>query len=105
MGSLGGLPGLLVPIEFATKFLINPFTLALRVFAAMFAGHLLLLVFTLGGEYLLLEASAPLKPVSLLGFAFAIVMTFLEALIQVLQAYIFALLSANYIGMALASDH
>jgi len=96
---------MLVPIEFATKFLINPFTLALRVFAAMFAGHLLLLVFTLGGEYLLLEASAPLKPVSLLGFAFAIVMTFLEALIQVLQAYIFALLSANYIGMALASDH
>jgi F-type H+-transporting ATPase subunit a len=96
---------MLVPIEFLQKFIINPFTLALRVFAAMFAGHLLLLVFTLGGEYLLIEASGLLKPVSVLGFAFSIGLTFLEALIMVLQAYIFALLSANYIGMALASDH
>ena len=32
-------------------------------------------------------------------------MTFLEALIQVLQAYIFALLAANYIGAALSEDH
>ncbi len=32
-------------------------------------------------------------------------MTFLEALIMVLQAYIFALLAANYLGQALAEDH
>jgi F-type H+-transporting ATPase subunit a len=96
---------LLVPIEFFSKFIMNPITLAIRVFAAMFAGHLILLVFTLAGEFLLLEAGGFLKPVSLLSFAFAIVMTFLEALIQVIQAYIFALLSASYIGMALASDH
>ncbi|MFD9737796.1 F0F1 ATP synthase subunit A [Umezawaea sp. NPDC059074] len=96
---------LLAPIEFFSKFVMNPITLAIRVFAAMFAGHLILLVFTLAGEYLLLEAGGALKPVSLLSFAFAIAMTFLEALIQVIQAYIFALLSASYIGMALASDH
>jgi F-type H+-transporting ATPase subunit a len=96
---------LLTPIEFFSKFIMNPVTLALRVFAAMFAGHLILLVFTLAGEYLLLEAGPVLKPVSLLSFAFAIAMTFLEALVQVIQAYIFALLSASYIGMALASDH
>lgn len=96
---------LLVPIEFFSKFIMNPITLAIRVFAAMFAGHLILLVFTLAGEYLLLEAGVWLKPVSLLSFAFAIAMTFLEALVQVIQAYIFALLSAGYIGMALASDH
>ena len=96
---------LLAPIEFFSKFIMNPITLAIRVFAAMFAGHLILLVFTLAGEYLLLEAGGLLKPVSLLSFAFAIAMTFLEALIQVIQAYIFALLSASYIGMALASDH
>ncbi|MFF5987912.1 F0F1 ATP synthase subunit A [Prauserella flavalba] len=104
-GAPGFILPLLTPIEFLQKFLINPVTLALRVFAAMFAGHLLLLVFTLGGEYLLLEASAALKPVSVVSFAFAIILTFLEALIQVLQAYIFALLSANYIGAALASEH
>lgn len=96
---------LLTPIEFFSKFIMNPITLAIRVFAAMFAGHLILLVFTLAGEFLLLEAEPLLKPVSLVSFAFAIAMTFLEALIQVLQAYIFALLSANYIGMALAEEH
>lgn len=96
---------LLTPIEIFTKFFMNPITLAIRVFAAMFAGHLILLVFTLGGEYLLVEASAWLKPASAIAWAFAIAMTFLEAFIQVIQAYIFALLSAGYIGTALAADH
>ncbi|OLF18684.1 F0F1 ATP synthase subunit A [Actinophytocola xanthii] len=96
---------LLTPIEFFSKFIMNPITLAIRVFAAMFAGHLILLVFTLAGEYLLLEAGGILKGVSVISFAFAIAMTFLEALIQVLQAYIFALLAANYIGSALATEH
>ncbi|GGM35063.1 ATP synthase subunit a [Longimycelium tulufanense] len=96
---------LLAPIEFFQKFVLNPFTLAIRVFAAMFAGHLLLLVFTLAGEYLLLNGGGLLKLVSPVSFAVAIALTFLEALIQVLQAYIFALLSASYIGMALAEDH
>ena len=104
-----GAPGpiylLLIPIEFLQKFILNPITLALRVFAAMFAGHLILLVFTLGGEYLLLHAAGPLKPVSAVAWVFAIAMTFLEAFIQVLQAYIFAMLSAIFIGQALAEDH
>ncbi|PRX49224.1 ATP synthase F0 subcomplex A subunit [Prauserella shujinwangii] len=96
---------LLTPIEFFQKFFFNPITLAIRVFAAMFAGHLILLVFTIGGEYLLLEAGGALKALSAVSFAFAILLTFVEALIQVIQAYVFAVLSAGYIGMALASDH
>lgn len=96
---------LLVPIELFIKFIMNPITLAIRVFAAMFAGHLLLLVFTLGGEYLLLEAAPALKPVSVISWVFAIGLTFLEALIMVIQAYIFALLSASYIGQAMAEEH
>ncbi|MPZ00879.1 MAG: F0F1 ATP synthase subunit A [Actinophytocola sp.] len=96
---------LLTPIEFFTKFVANPLTLAIRVFAAMLAGHLLLLVFTLGGEYLLIEASAALKPVSIISWAFVIVITFLEALVLVIQAYVFAVLSASYIGAALADEH
>lgn len=96
---------LLTPIEIFTKFFMNPITLAIRVFAAMFAGHLILLVFTLAGEFLLLEGDGIIKGISVLSWAFAIAMTFLEALIMVIQAYIFALLSANYIGMALAEDH
>ncbi len=105
-----GVPAAVLPlfslIEFAEKFLLNPITLAIRVFAAMFAGHLILAVFTLGGTFLLTETSSwALKPVSLVAWIFAIGLTLLEAFIQVLQAYIFALLSAGYIGAALASEH
>jgi F-type H+-transporting ATPase subunit a len=97
---------LLSPIELFLKFFMDPITLAIRVFAAMFAGHLILLVFTVGGEYLLLEAGSwALKPVGIFSFVVAIAMTFLEAFIQVLQAYIFALISAGYIGTAVASEH
>ncbi|MEV7036781.1 F0F1 ATP synthase subunit A [Amycolatopsis sp. NPDC051061] len=105
-----GVPGFVLPlfstIEFAQKFFIAPATLAIRVFAAMFAGHLIIMVFTLGGSFLLTETDGfGLKLVSPVAFIFAILMTFLEAFIQVLQAYIFALLSAGYIGAALASEH
>ncbi|CCH31415.1 F0F1 ATP synthase subunit A [Actinosynnema sp. NPDC047251] len=96
---------LLIPTEIILKFFFDPVTLAIRVFAAMFAGHLLVVVFVLGGEFLLLHAGPLVKPVSLLSFALAIAITLLEALIQVLQAYIFATLSAHYIGRALAADH
>jgi F-type H+-transporting ATPase subunit a len=96
---------LLTPIELFTKFIMNPITLAIRVFAAMFAGHLILMVFAIAGEFLLIEGSGVLKGVSVVSFAFNIAMTFVEALIMVIQAYIFALLSANYIGQALAEDH
>ena len=55
----GGVTGpmllLLVPLEFFSNILVRPVTLALRLFANMFAGHLLLILFALGGEYLLLE--------------------------------------------------
>ncbi len=97
--------GLLIPTEVILKFFFDPLTLAIRVFAAMFAGHLLVMVFVLGGEFLLLKAGPLAAPVSLVSFALAIGITLLEALIQVLQAYIFATLSAHYIGRALATHH
>lgn len=96
---------LLSPIEFFTKFIFNPITLALRVFAAMLAGHLLLLVFILGGEYLIIEAGGWYIPAGVASWVFAIVITFLEALVMVIQAYVFATLSSAYIGAALAEEH
>jgi F-type H+-transporting ATPase subunit a len=95
---------ILTPIEIATFFVVRPFTLGLRLFANMFAGHLLLLVFILGGEHLL-QGVIGLKLVSPFAFTMGIVITFFEFLVQCLQAYIFTLLTALYIAGSLADEH
>jgi len=97
---------ILTPIEFISNILLRPVTLGLRLFGNMFAGHLLLLVFILGGQYMLFVAdSVVLKVLSPVAFLMGIVFTFFEAFIQVVQAYIFTILTASYIGSALADDH
>ncbi len=105
-----GLPGWLKPIlfalEFLTYFVIRPLTLALRLFGNMLAGHLMLLVFILGGEYLLLHGdNLFLKTSGVLSFGFSIGMTFFELLIEFLQAFIFTLLAALYISDAVSEHH
>ncbi len=97
---------LLTPIEFFSTFIIRPATLTLRLCFNMFAGHLVLLLFILGGEYLVFERGGPVGiaagSVSLLG---SIVLTGFEGFVQILQAYVFTLLTALYIGGALADEH
>ena len=104
-----GLPGWLKApmfiIEFLTYFFIRPLTLALRLFGNMMAGHLMLLVFIVGGEYLLLSGGFGFKLAGVASFAFAILMTFFELLIEFLQAFIFTLLAALYISDAVAEHH
>ncbi len=96
---------LLIPIEFFSTFIVRPVTLALRLFANMFAGHMILLVFTLGGFALLSAEAWYIKPISLLSWAMAIALTFLEALVILLQAYVFVVLTSSYISGALAEEH
>jgi len=96
---------LLILIEFFSNFIVRPVTLALRLFANMFAGHMILLVFTLGGFALLNADSLFVKPVSLLSWAMAIALTFLEAIVALLQAYVFVVLTASYVQGALADEH
>jgi len=95
---------LLIPIEFFSNFIVRPFSLAIRLFANMFAGHMLLLVFTLGG-FAMINANALLLPVSILSWAMTIALTFLDAAIIVLQAYIFTVLTASYIQGSLVEGH
>jgi len=95
---------LLIPIEFFSNFIVRPFSLAIRLFANMFAGHMLLLVFTLGG-FAMINSNVWLAPVSLLSWAMTIALTFLDAAIIVLQAYIFTVLTASYIQGSLVEGH
>jgi len=92
--------------KFISNILLRPITLGLRLFGNMFAGHLLLLVFILGGQYMLFVAdSVVLKVLSPVAFLMGIVFTFFEAFVQVIQAYIFVMLTASYIGTSLADEH
>jgi F-type H+-transporting ATPase subunit a len=95
---------LLIPIEFFSTFLVRPFSLAVRLFANMFAGHMLLLVFTLGG-FAMLNANAWFLPFSIVSWVMTIALTFLEFLVICLQAYVFTVLTASYVQGALADEH
>jgi F-type H+-transporting ATPase subunit a len=97
---------LLIPLEFLSNIIVRPITLSLRLFANMFAGHLLLLLFSSGAEYLLIHATGPLvKPAGVMSFVLGVAVGFLEFIVGILQAYVFALLTATYISGALASEH
>ena len=95
---------LLAPIEFLSTVLIRPVTLTLRLQLNMFAGHLVLVLCILGGAYMA-NASGALPALSWIGFVAGVILTFFEAFVQFLQAYVFVLLSALYIGGALADQH
>jgi F-type H+-transporting ATPase subunit a len=95
---------LLAPLEFMSTVLVRPVTLSLRLFANMFAGHLLLLVFVGGGDYLI-HQTGPIRIIGPLSWIFVIALSFLELLIQVLQAYIITVLTSLYIAGALSHEH
>lgn len=97
---------LIVPLELLTYFFTRPVTLALRLFGNMFAGHLLLVLFAAGGEYLVLHSGVlGYIPVGIFSWLMAFVMTVFEVLVEFLQAYIFTLLAALYIAGSLADEH
>jgi F-type H+-transporting ATPase subunit a len=104
-GVTGPILALLIPLEFLSNIIVRPVTLALRLFANMLAGHLLLILFALGGEYLVLEMATQYAPVGILAWLLFIAIAFLELLVQFLQAYVFVLLNAMYIQGALADEH
>jgi F-type H+-transporting ATPase subunit a len=92
---------LLTPIELVTKFITQPFSLAVRLFANMLAGHLLLVSFAVITQTLF-EATivGGALPLALLIFLSAF-----ELLVAFLQAYIFTILAAVYIADAMHPAH
>lgn len=97
---------LLAVIEFAGIF-IKPFTLMIRLFANITAGHIIILslmglMFVFGNAG---ESVGGSVVGGLIGGSFVFVMFFLELLVAFLQAFIFTLLAALYIGSAVEEHH
>lgn len=89
---------LLFPIEFIS-FMVRPFSLGLRPFIAMFAGHILVDIF---GNFIVqgLQAGGGGIGISILAFLFVAFINILELLVAAIQAYVFAILTALYINDA-----
>jgi F-type H+-transporting ATPase subunit a len=89
---------LIFPIELVS-FMVRPFSLGLRPFIAMFAGHILLDVF---GNFVVqgMNAGGVGYAVSGLAFVFIVFVNALELLVGAIQAYVFALLTSLYINDA-----
>lgn len=88
----------LVPIEIIGMF-TKPFALMLRLFANITAGHIIILSLT---SVIFVLESLYASPLSIL---LSLIMFALELLVATLQAYIFTLLTALFIGMAVKTEH
>jgi len=98
-----GLLPIIVPIEFVSNFLVRPFSLMVRLFANLLAGHILLVTFAiLTAALWTSEWYAVFLPLPLFGVIF---FTAFEILVSFLQAYVFTLLAAVYIGMSTSEEH
>jgi F-type H+-transporting ATPase subunit a len=93
---------LLAPIEFFTTIILRPITLTVRLFANMVAGHFLLAVFFLGSMALF---SGPPYVLGAVSFGMGMLLVGFEIFVAALQAFIFTILTASYIGGALAEEH
>ncbi len=94
-----GTPLPLLPLIFLIElisFLVRPFSLMLRLFVAMFAGHILVDVF---GNFIVqgINAGGFGYAISALCFVFIIGVSAMELLVCAIQAYVFALLTSLYI--------
>jgi F-type H+-transporting ATPase subunit a len=97
-----GVPFWLLPIMIPVELIgliSKPFALMIRLFANMLAGHIVILSLIC---LIFIFNSLALAPVSIL---FVIFMDFMELLVAFLQAYIFTLLSALFISMAVQDAH
>jgi len=109
---LPGVPIAIKPIiallEFLSTFIVRPVTLALRLMMNMVAGHMLLVLCFLATDFFFSQMLIHGNFMGLIGvgtFAFGTVFVVFEIFVAALQAYIFTILTAIYIQMALVDEH
>jgi F-type H+-transporting ATPase subunit a len=94
---------LLILIEILKYVIVQPFTLAIRLFANMFAGHLLLSIFMVATWYLTSASIGLVFAAGSLGMVFFVFL--LELLVDILQAFIFTTLISSYLADSLEYHH
>lgn len=102
-----GVPAFMLPlvmiIEFVSKFLVQPFSHAVRLFANLLAGHILLVTFAVLTSALWVKAwYAIFLPFPFFGVIFFVAF---EIFVSLLQAYVFTLLTGVYINAAQSHEH
>ncbi len=102
-----GLRPLVGVIEILSNILLRPFALAVRLFANMLAGHMLLVTFALLTDAMLFAETNKLllKPMAILPFSMLLFVTAFEVLVGFLQAYIFTILTAVFIDSSRHAEH
>lgn len=97
---------ILTPIEFFSTLIVRPITLAVRLFANMMAGHVMLTIFFLATGYFLYRAdSLFLKILTPFPFALSVILIGFEIFVGAIQAFIITILTAVYIAGASHPEH
>jgi len=96
---------IVTPIEFVSTFVVRPFSLAIRLWANMVAGHLLLVTFAILSATMAAAGGIGWLGAIALSFPMLVLMTGFEILVSVLQAFIFTILTAVYIGGSMHPEH
>ncbi|MBJ7426605.1 MAG: F0F1 ATP synthase subunit A, partial [Ilumatobacteraceae bacterium] len=94
-------------IEFLSNIVLRPFSLAVRLFANMLAGHMLLVTFAFLSNAMFTAQTKQmfLRPMGVLPLFMLIFLTAFEVLVGFLQAYIFTILTAVFINSARHIEH
>ncbi len=99
---------LLTPVEIFSTFVLRPITLTLRLLMNMIAGHMLLSLCFAATQFFFFSVLAGGNPLGFLGvgsFVFGLAFSLMDIFVSALQAYVFMILAAIYIQMALADEH
>jgi len=96
---------IVTPIEFISTFIIRPVTLTLRLLMNMVVGHMLLVLCYSATAFFFFTAGGGWAALGVGTLAFGGAFSVFEILVAVLQAYVFTVLTAVYIQLAVAEEH
>lgn len=96
---------IVTPIEILSTFIIRPVTLTLRLLMNMIVGHLMLVLFFSATQFFFFAAGGLWPAMGVGTLAMGLAFTLFELMVAFLQAYVFTILTAVYIQLAVADEH